>query len=588
MNCLRLLRLSLLLWALISCSREEAGKQRNTLTAADSAAIEKKIHAAKNISDNSPDSMLLLSRQLVSFGAKSNRAAAEAEILKAKYHWRTGARKTAMTAALKALRMVNRSLPEKLPAVYAIIGNLHKEQGNYKMALESAANGLAVAQRLKDTTNIIYMLRLQAMFTKAYGADHNDSTAIRKSLRLHMQGLKLAESNLKYESSRIAYYDNISQYYAERGNFEKAVYYGGKSVPLCYKYNRKTSLTYAYNWLGMAYFKHGDTRTGLDYIYKALSISREIHNPFREMELNLALYNCYLDAGQYKPAMMNFSRYNSIRDSLNVLNNTRQIAELHLQYETDKKNHQISLLEKLNRSQSFIVTGLIIGIVVVLLLSGLLLRLYRAIKQRNRQITEQSDKLEVLMKELHHRVKNNLQVVSSLLNLQSNRLTDPQAKQSVLVGKQRIETMALIHGSLYRQENISMVNMNEYVRNVVESVIKSFGKEENVIDLHITVEVPELDMDQALPLGLIINEWVTNVLKHAYTDTEMPSLVLDLKSEDSKFKLTIKDNGVGMDEEKWHQPGNSFGIKLIKVLSKQLKGNCSMEQGSGTRLNVIF
>ena len=190
-----------------------------------------------------------------------------------------------------------------------------------------------------------------------------------------------------------------------------------------------------------------------------------------------------------------------------------------------------------------------VGMILFILLSAFLYVQYRGIRQRNRmladsnkKINEQSEQLKFLMKELHHRLKNNLQIVSSLLSLQSNHLSDQDAQQAVKIGQQRIEAMSLIHRSLYQQDNPNMVNMKEYVTDLVESILQSFGIDKDKFDLQLDVQITEMDVDRALPLGLIINEWVTNAFKYAYKEVQSHSLMLSLK-KDREIILEIKDNG---------------------------------------------
>ncbi|MXV51014.1 hypothetical protein GS399_08520 [Pedobacter sp. HMF7647] len=532
-----------------------------------------------------PDSMLALSDSLAKYAAYPE-AKVESEVLKAKYFWRVTDHEEGMKMAVKALKDANfYQFDAKLPIIYSIIGNIHKEKGNYAFAFDAANKGLEAAKRLKDTVNIIYMIRLQAMFSKAKGSDVNDSTLIRQSLALHLRGLRIAESNRKYESNRIAYYDNICQYYAEGGNYKQAMYYGNKSIPLCFKYNRRLSLTYAYCWLAIASYRHNDYKAGLDYLTKSLELTRVIKNPFREMEIMRALYQYFGYIGDYKRAFGYYRQFSSMQDSLNVLNNTRQMSELQVKYETERNSQKILLLGKKNRWQSSVIIAFIVGLSVFILLLGLLFYQFRMIKRSNREITRQSEKLQVLMKELHHRVKNNLQIVTSLLSLQSNRLTDEESRQAIRIGQQRIEAMSLIHRSLYQQENPNMVNMKEYITDLIGSIMQSFGYADDRVEIRIDVEVEELDVDVALPLGLIINEWITNSFKYAFANVSNPVLSVSLKSQNG-LELSVSDNGPGLPLSIWNQPQKSFGIKLVKVLSKQLGGSCDLQNQDGAVLNI--
>jgi two-component sensor histidine kinase len=164
-------------------------------------------------------------------------------------------------------------------------------------------------------------------------------------------------------------------------------------------------------------------------------------------------------------------------------------------------------------------------------------------------------------------------------------LADKDAQQAVKIGQQRIEAMSLIHRSLYQQDNPNMVNMKEYVTDLVESILQSFGIDKDKFDLQLDVQITEMDVDMALPLGLIINEWVTNAFKYAYKEVQYPSLILSLK-KDRDIILEIKDNGPGMTREAWEKPTGSFGVKLVKVLSRQLNAVCDMESRNGTLLSL--
>src|SRR3546814_532013 len=279
----------------------------------------------------------------------------------------------------------------------------------------------------------------------------------------------------------------------------------------------------------------------------ALQISVDLESAYRTMEIHCSLYECYHSIGDDRNALMHFVRYRAIHDSLEVLKNVKKIGQLHLQYETERKDQQIASLGILNREKTRRNNYILAGLLLFLLLSAFLFRQYRVTGKRNQLLTEsneminrQSQQLQLLMKELHHRVKNNLQIVSSLLSLQSNHLDDEDARAAVRIGQQRIEAMSLIHRSLYRQENPNMVNMREYVTDLVESIIQSFGYDRDCFDLELAIDTREMDVDVALPLGLIINEWVTNAFKYAYKEVDQPLLKLSLQ-HDTGIQLNIKD-----------------------------------------------
>lgn len=546
-----------------------------------------------NYLSNGNDSLNLIASLLIKIGKEKADSVVIVKgiILKADAAWKSSNYKEAMSLSLKALGTAQRKqLKNEVFTIYGIIGHLYKENENYPSAIPIAEKALAMAKANNDTNQIITATLALGMFTHSYGMQKEDTALQAKALPFYLKGLEMAKSDLRYERSRIPFYDDLSQYYKMAGDFDKGIFYGKKGMELALKYDQKKSLTYSYNWLGEIYFYRGEHEKGLAYLNKALHTAIRIGDAFREAEIDGSLHRCYHLIGDDKNALRYFYRAVAIRDSLQVEQNVKDIGQLHIQYETGRKDAEIAALDIINRERATHNLFVLAGLLVFLGLSIFLFFQWKGIRRRNKLLTikndtieEQSQKLRVLMKELHHRVKNNLQIVSSLLSLQSNHLTDKDAKQAVKIGQQRIEAMSLIHRSLYQQENPNIVNMKEYVTDLVESILQSFGIDKDNFDLHLNIEIKEMDVDMALPLGLIINEWVTNSFKHAYKGVHHPSLLLSLKN-DQEIILEIKDNGQGMCRESWEKPQGSFGVKLVKVLSKQLNGNCEMKRAGGTTL----
>lgn len=541
------------------------------------------------------DSLQWYAQRLIRLGEnrEDDRIIVNGKLLQANYEWRTANYIKAMKVAVEALkRAENNTFTEVIPTLYGLIGNLHKENENYPLALKAAEKGIRAATFIKDTVQMIKIMLNRAMFTHSYGMRKHDPELRKEGLNKYLEGLKIAESSPVYEQLRIPYYNNISQYYKIAGDYPEGLRYGEKAEALAKKYHQYLSLTYTYNWLGEIYFYKGDHAKGIHYLKRALAITIAQHAPFRTAEIYKALYKCYHDAGEAEKALHAFTRSVMINDSLQLLRNTKQIGRLQIEYQTEKKDERIASLRLINLEKTRTTGVITVGMILFVLLSAFLYVQYRGIRQRNlmladsnKKINEQSEQLKFLMKELHHRVKNNLQIVSSLLSLQSNHLADKDAQQAVKIGQQRIEAMSLIHRSLYQQDNPNMVNMKEYVTDLVESILQSFGIDKNKFDLQLNIQIAEMDVDMALPLGLIINEWVTNAFKYAYKEVSHPSLLLSLK-KDQEIQLEIKDNGPGMTREAWEKPMGSFGVKLVKVLSRQLNAVCDMESRNGTMLSL--
>jgi two-component sensor histidine kinase len=553
------------------------------------------INAAERYLFTKPDSLLIVAQELQALGRQMQNDClfVKGERYEARSLWNLGSHTEGMKMAILALRHAEQyQVKSEIPQIYAVIGNLHKEKANYPMALEAAEKGKLIADEIKDTSSVIYMNRIKAMFTQGMGADRNDTALIIKSLQMHLEGVKLAEVSHKFEESRIPYYNNIAQVYVKLDQLDKAYAYVSQAISLAKKHNQPFSLTYSYAWLGQIYAKRGNREQAYACMQKALTITRDGKYSFREMEVNLHFYNILKRFGDYEAALENYARYSQLRDSLRVLENVRQVGELQLKYDAEKKDRQISALGEKNKELSrqtaeiwSALTIFVVLLVVMIYLLRLILRKNSSLADRNAMIHAQAEKMQVLMNELHHRVKNNLQIVSNLLSLQASRVSDEDSRNVILAGQQRIEAMSLIHRSLYNNDEVNRVNMKHYLAELIESIMHSFGSDHEKLQLSIVCEVDELDIDVALPLGLIINEWVTNAFKHAYIDHPAPELQLTLGMA-GDLQLKIRDNGRGIDMKVWDRPKGSFGVKLVKVLVRQINGACSVYADNGTTFEL--
>ncbi len=204
----------------------------------------------------------------------------------------------------------------------------------------------------------------------------------------------------------------------------------------------------------------------------------------------------------------------------------------------------------------------------------------QALELERDKLEAQSDKLKMVMKELHHRVKNNLTIVSSLLELQGNRLNDEISAKAFQEGQQRIEAMSLIHQRLYKSEALTTINMAEYTSELVSSLMHSYGYTRESLILKTEIECEDMDIDNAIPLGLILNELITNTFKYAYKGIKNPELSIKLINEKGVL-LEVKDNGIGIDLAKWNKPSGSFGKRLINGLAEQIGGEVEIKNENG-------
>jgi two-component sensor histidine kinase len=206
--------------------------------------------------------------------------------------------------------------------------------------------------------------------------------------------------------------------------------------------------------------------------------------------------------------------------------------------------------------------------------------------EQKKIIEKALEEKEVLLKEIHHRVKNNLQVITSLLNLQAKRIPDPSTRDLFKNSQHRINSIAIIHEMLYGSEDIGRINFKEYIANMVQTLILSFRGARNEVVVELDIDDTHLEMDLAIPLGLIVNELVTNSLKYGLSDQGV--LSIKLINDEPTFELHIRDDGPGMDI-KSSGDAKTLGLKMVDYLIQQIEGKCEILPGSiGAHIKLTF
>ena len=207
------------------------------------------------------------------------------------------------------------------------------------------------------------------------------------------------------------------------------------------------------------------------------------------------------------------------------------------------------------------------------------------------QIKKSLREKETLLKEIHHRVKNNLQVISSLLDLQSDTLEDPEILRVFRNSTDRIRSMALVHENLYQSGDLARINGINYIHKLVEYFFDTYGDlAENVIP-HIRVDVPSLllDMDTAIPLGLILTELLANALKHAFPLAKTGEIhVHAYLAPAGNLILEVRDNGIGFPRDFDIRESKSLGMQLVTLLTQQVKGSLEVKGGNGTTVTLTI
>lgn len=209
------------------------------------------------------------------------------------------------------------------------------------------------------------------------------------------------------------------------------------------------------------------------------------------------------------------------------------------------------------------------------------------LKNVENQLKSSLEEKEVLLREIHHRVKNNMQIISSLLNLQSRYLNDEKTAYVLKESRNRVRSMAMVHEELYRSHDLSKIDFTDYIQRLISGLFSSYGVD-HLIKPEINVENVFLDIDIAVPCGLIINELVSNSLKHAFMQGQKGKISIKFHPDGEKYMLIVADDGIGFPEDIDFKNTKTLGLQLVNTLVNQLSGSINIDRDKGTSFKIVF
>jgi PAS domain S-box-containing protein len=209
-------------------------------------------------------------------------------------------------------------------------------------------------------------------------------------------------------------------------------------------------------------------------------------------------------------------------------------------------------------------------------------------KKIETQLENSLNEKETLLKEIHHRVKNNLMIISSLLGLQSDYIKDEESKTIFKESQSRARSMALIHERLYQSTDLKRIDFGDYIRTLANDLYHTYVIDASLIKLNVDIDDIKLDINTSIPLGLIINELVTNSLKHAFPPGESGEITIKFHTQEDTYHLQVKDNGIGFPKDIDYKNTDSLGLRLVTILTEQIDGKMELKNTSGTTFNIIF
>lgn len=303
--------------------------------------------------------------------------------------------------------------------------------------------------------------------------------------------------------------------------------------------------------------------------------------------------------GNYQQANAHLNTYYALKDSIEKEQKSQLIHNMEAKYQKAEQDKEISKLsyenEKAESQLKQKNIALILGGIGLSILSILVFQFYKLyqsnkknkdqLASQNLVITKALDDKNTLLKEIHHRVKNNLQVISSLLSLQSRFIKDEETLDAIKAGKSRVQSMSLLHQNLYRDNNLKGVEMSQYFQNLGQNLLDTYNIEDNI---QLTTDIDDivLDIDTVVPLGLITNELVSNAIKHAFKGKKLGEIHLSLKEVGSTLILTVKDNGIGLPDGELPVTNKSLGATLIQSFTEKLEGEIKIDIADGSTVSI--
>lgn len=368
-------------------------------------------------------------------------------------------------------------------------------------------------------------------------------------------------------------------------------------------------LSKAYFQLGKFYQEHKKLDKAKINLLKSLNFSKGIVELNQIKEVNLSLFKIDSVQGNYITAIQYFQKYKNLNDSIFSEKKNRQIEELQILYDLEKKEKEFSKLKldidnekgKNTQARNMIKWGayILISLLVAIFIfwksyqskqknNKLLQSQKNEIDQKNYVLQKLVQEKESLMKEIHHRVKNNLQIVMSLLRSQSHTLKNEEAFEAIQKSQHRLYAISLLHQKLYMTDIVREIEMKSYIKDLLVNFTDTFDLKDR-ISFEVDFDLIYLHETQAIAVGLILNESVTNAIKYAFSDKKKGIITILMKSmENNKIMLEIRDNGIGMINSFNSDTSSTLGITLINGLAEQLDGNASFINNNGLTVRIEF
>lgn len=502
-------------------------------------------------------------------------------------HKKRGELQEALEADLKALKLME-SLGDKLGIANANgrLSNDLLQQGRKEDALEYALKSIKICEENGFDEEIIY----------GYTAAGDANIAMgdtQQSYKYFDLALTTAKSLGLNPMSLADFTNNRGNALKRLSRYEEALIDYKEALRLAQESNYQNAIQTVGGNLGEVNLLLGNYKEALPYQLETVRLFEESGDLPNLPENYMHVSTIYEKLGDYPLALEFQKKARIMGDSIAAAESDRNMSELLTQYETGKKEATIlSQNQKIEQQRKTQILYICLAALLAIIIFGMYFTLKSIRKKRkalgilNSQLDAKNKQNELLLREIHHRVKNNLEMVKSLIALQSAKLEDGASKEAMLASQNRVQSMGIIHQKLYKGENLGSIEMKDYFINLSEGVLDTFNAEDKV-KIECAMDALNLDVDTAVPIGLIVNELLTNALKYAFPEGTKGKINISLSQENNTLLLKVSDNGIGKTEG-LKPKGTGFGTQLIELLTQQLNGTISEDLQNGTAVHFNF
>ncbi len=487
----------------------------------------------------------------------------------------------AFTYASKTLEIGEKYGDEKANAMaYSDMSNLFWKQGKFEFALSYGLKSLRIFEKrgLNDL-DFDFTLHLVGQYLV-------DLKRPKEAVQYFEQSAKIGE--------RYGFYNNLSDTFialanlqTQLGNYSEAKKSGLEALRYAELLENDFMIMRSYFSLGKASFASQDYLQASNYFETSITkVKDDFGDKFYLSLVYKELSRAYEGAGAFKKALLTSRKSEEFKKDVFTAEAEERIALIQTQLEVAQKENTIKLQEaKLSQQKIIQILYLTIAVVLIVILF-LLYRVYIRKRSYSLLLEKKNEEKEFLLREIHHRVKNNLETISSLLSLQISKIKNREFQQVMEETYTRVQSMGMIHLQLYGEKNLKGVEMKYFFESLGRFILETFDAEDRV-DVDVDMSTLKLDVDLAIPIGLIVNELISNSLKYALPKQERGEIRVSLYEKGEILLLEVADNGIGI-QPNFIPLGTGFGSELISLLTRQLDGKMTLIESHGAAFSFEF